>query len=184
MGYNAPLLAVAWNPKQHCVALAAAGGSYPVLIAYSERQGHGGAMGAGSAVGSAVGGMGMGPAGGMAMGAMGAMGAMFGASMDATLSAPMLQSPFGSGRIPTGADQALSLPGDFMSERLAAVKAKKAKRDRVAAKLADFKAKREAAKFTALANNNNVVNQQLTEPQTDGANDENKPMLSDAAIEG
>ena len=50
MGYNAPLLAVAWNPKQHCVALAAAGGSYPVLIAYSERQGHGGAMGAGSAV--------------------------------------------------------------------------------------------------------------------------------------
>ena len=37
MGYNAPLLAVAWNPKQHCVALAAAGGSYPVLIAYSER---------------------------------------------------------------------------------------------------------------------------------------------------
>lgn len=36
MGFNAPLIDIAWNPKQHCVAMVASGGSFPLLVAYSE----------------------------------------------------------------------------------------------------------------------------------------------------
>jgi len=36
MGFNAPLLDVAWNPKQHCVAMIASGGNFPLLVAYTD----------------------------------------------------------------------------------------------------------------------------------------------------
>ena len=86
MGFNAPLLGVAWNPKQHCVAMAAAGGSYPVLVAYSERVEHvaspGGQMGGGMMQGNMMmGGMMMGSptmaTANALHGSMGANGSMF-----------------------------------------------------------------------------------------------------------
>jgi hypothetical protein len=36
MRFNAPLLDVGWNPKQHCVAMVAAGGSFPLLVGYTD----------------------------------------------------------------------------------------------------------------------------------------------------
>jgi len=37
MAFNAPMLCVAWNPAQHAVALGAAGGPYPVLLACTDK---------------------------------------------------------------------------------------------------------------------------------------------------
>jgi len=37
MAFNAPMLCVAWNPAQHAVALGAAGGPYPVLLACADK---------------------------------------------------------------------------------------------------------------------------------------------------
>ena len=82
--------------------------------------------------------------------------------------APGVVSPF----MQTGSTD----PGDFMSVKAELTKAKKEKRDRVAKKLQEYKAKRDATKFTALANNTQVINS--AQDDDSETNDENKPMLS------
>ena len=164
MGFNAPLVGIAWNPKQHCVAMVAAGGNYPVLVTYSECNQHASAN-TGAAAGSSISASGSGfDSSGLAVDG-------FGGNM------PMMLPPIGGrANTPGAVSPFMPDPGDFMSVKAELTKAKKEKRDRVAKKLQEYKAKRDATKFTALANNTQVMNS--AQDDDSETNDENKPMLS------
>ena len=169
MGFNAPLVGVAWNPKQHCVAMAAAGGNYPVLVTYSERNQHASANTGAAAAGNSMSASGSEfDSSGLAVDGFGGNMPMMLPPIGGRANAPGVVSPF----MQTGSTD----PGDFMSLKAELTKAKKEKRDRVAKKLQEYKAKRDATKFTALANNTQVINS--AQDDDSETNDENKPMLS------
>ena len=169
MGFNAPLVGVAWNPKQHCVAMAAAGGNYPVLVTYSERNQHASANTGAAAAGNSMSASGSEfDSSGLAVDGFGGNMPMMLPPIGGRANAPGVVSPF----MQTGSTD----PGDFMSVKAELTKAKKEKRDRVAKKLQEYKAKRDATKFTALANNTQVINS--AQDDDSETNDENKPMLS------